>query len=554
MRSLRRKIPAVIIMMVAICTIAFTVVSYYFIEQSVVNQMKNDGQTLVLTIKREIIKNNLSKAEDIQKLFQEIKEASAGNIDYVSISGSNGGLLISDSSVISEGATQVDGVTSASMSGDVEETIKGQETVGEILEQESGIKVYNISTEFTYQEEMGTLNVGISLQSMYHEIKTALMNILIVSVLITVVAIVLGGLLTGHIIKPLTTISEKIKSFAEGDFTKSFHYKSKDEIGQMSVALENMRVNFIDMIRGIQDNAELISSSSESLTAVLEENSSIAEGISNSSEELTTGSNEIANILSEGLNKLNLLAEEIVILHNKTQGVQTNLEETKDANKVGSHNIKKLRSSILENEETTMEIKNQFTILREKMEAISEITEVIKSIADQTNLLALNAMIESARAGENGRGFSVVAEEIGKLAEQTTNSITGIETIISEVSGAVSKTQSFMDKGTAASLKTNEVSYASDEAFKTIENTIHKIVDEVQLVTVGVNTIHEDKDEIVDLIRNISGISLESSAATEEIASSLESQLVSMENVSDASMELQRISENLTSLLRQFKL
>lgn len=554
MNSLRKKIPGVIILMVAVCTIAFTVVSYYFIEKSVIGQMQNDGRTLIITVKREIIKNNLSELKDMQMLFQEIKEASDGNINYISLSGSDSKILVSDNSAISDDGAEVDAVSSASLSGEVDKVIKEQEIIGEIIEQEGGSSVYNISTDFVYNGEPAALNIGISLHTMFDEIKDALVNILIVSAVIMLIAIVLGGLLTGHIIKPLTMISKRIKDFSEGDFTKSFDYQSKDEIGQMSIALEKMRLKFIAIVRNIQDNAELIRSSSQSLTEVLEENSCTAEEISNSSEELTSGSSDMARISVEGLAKLNFLAGEIINLNSRAQGMQVNLEETRGANTEGSQNLKSLQSAILENEETTIEIKNQFNILTTKMGAISEITAVIKNIADQTNLLALNAMIESARAGENGRGFSVVAEEIGKLAEQTSNSISGIETIVNEVDGAMSKTRSYMDKGSSTILKTNEISSASGEAFKAIENTINNIISEIQFVMEGVNTINKDKDTIVDIITNISNISLEASAATEEIASSLENQLISMENVSVSSMELQRISENLTELMKHFKL
>lgn len=554
MNSLRRKIPAVIILMVIVCTIAFTFVSYYVIEKSVINQMQNDGRTLIITVKREIIKNNLTDLKDMQMLFQEIKEASDGNINYISLSGNDSQVLVSDNSVLSGDGKEVDAVSSASISGEVDQVIQEQKIFGQIIEQQDGSSVYNISTDFVYKNEPAALNIGISLQSMNEEIKSALFNILEVSAVVMVIAIVLGGILATQIIKPLTKISDKIKDLSEGDFTSTFDYKSKDEIGQMSVALEKMRLKFITIVRNIRDNADLICSSSQNLTAVIEENACTAEEISNSSEELTSGATDMARISGAGLDRLNALAGVISNLNIRTEGMQANMESTKDANEAGSQNLKKLQTSIEDNEVTTKEIKNQFNILTSKMEAITEITEVIKNIADQTNLLALNAMIESARAGEHGRGFSVVAEEIGKLAEQTSNSISGIETMVNEASSAMSMTRNYMDKGSETILKTNEISKASSEAFNAIENTINSIISEIQYVIAGVNTINTDKDSIIEVVSNLSRISIEASTATEEISSSLENQLVSMENVSVSSMELQRISENLTELMKHFKL
>lgn len=554
MNSLKRKIPAVIILMVLICTISFTFVSYYVIQKSVINQMQNDGRTLIITVKREIIKNNLTELKDMQMLFQEIKEASDGNINYVSLSGSDSQVLVSDNSILSGDESEADAVSSATISGEADQVIQEEEIVGQIIEQQDGSRVYNISTDFDYNGEPAGLNIGISLHSMYQEIKSALFNILEVSLVVMAIAIVLGGIFASHIIKPLTKISESIKNFAEGDFTNPFDYKSKDEIGQMSVSLEKMRLKFITIVCNIRDDADIICSSSQNLTAVIEENACTAEEISNSSEELTSGATVMAQISSAGLDKLNDLAGVISNLNSRAEAMQANMENTKEANVAGSQNLKELQISILENEATTSEIKSQFSILASKMEAITEITEVIKNIADQTNLLALNAMIESARAGEHGRGFSVVAEEIGKLAEQTSNSITGIESIVNEASTAMSMTRNYMDKGSETILKTNEISKASSQVFHTIENTINSIISEIQYVISGVNTINTDKDSIIEVVSNISSISIEASTATEEISSSLENQLVSMENVSVSSMELQRISENLTDLMKQFKL
>jgi methyl-accepting chemotaxis protein len=516
--------------------------------------MQNDGRTLVTTVKREIIKNNLAELKDMQMLFQEIKEASDGNINYLSLSGSDSQVIVSDSSEIAEDGSEVDAVSSATMAEDTKTVITNQETVGQIIEQQDGSSVYNISTEFDYNNDQATLNIGISLDSMNQEIKNALYNILAVSGGIVLIAIVLGSLLAARIIKPLTKISEKIKGFSDGDFTTRFDNESKDEIGQMSAALEKMRLKFVAMVSNIRDNSNLIYTSSLNLTEITEENSCTAEEISNSSEELTSGATDIVRMSGVGLEKLNALAEEIRSLDSRAEEMKVNMENTKEANLIGSKNLNELQLAIKENEATTEEIKNQFTILTSKMDAITRISAVIKNIAEQTNLLALNAMIESARAGEHGRGFSVVAEEIGKLAEQTTNSISGIESIVTEASNAMSKTKNYMDKGSETIHKTNEISVASGEAFKTIELTINNIVQEIQYIISGVSTINQDKDNIIEVITNITNISIEASAATEEIASSLENQLISMENVSTSSVELQRISESLTELMKQFKL
>lgn len=159
-KSLMRRILTVIILLIFICTVSFTVLSYYMIQSAVTNQMESDGRTLITSIKREISKDNIADLKELQDVFKEMKQGSDGNIEYLSLSDADGKVLVSDDSEIKGGAdNDVDGTSGATSEGDVSEVVNEQKTLGHILETSGGEKVYNISTDFAYSEELsGALN------------------------------------------------------------------------------------------------------------------------------------------------------------------------------------------------------------------------------------------------------------------------------------------------------------------------------------------------------------------------------------------------------------
>ncbi len=552
--SLTKRFLLIFIILIVICAAAFTWASYRKMESSVISQMENDGTTLVLFLKGQIVKNHLTSLEELQAIFAEIKTDGGDSIKYISLSDENSNIIASDSFAASSDSTGTDAVSSATSQGSVNEVVTEMVTKGDIIETESG-KVYNVSTSFTYSEELsGSLNLGLSLDSMYDEIEQSMKETVLIAFLIMIVTILAGTILTGNIIRPIKQMSGTMKSFAEGDFTVSFEHKSKDEIGQMSAVLNNMRKTLKSMMGNIQQNAFQVSQSSTRLNAVIDETSTVAGEISKASEELAAGSADLAANASEGLERLNSLAEQINTLFSGADSMRTTIEQTKNANQTGMDSLRQLQNAIIENSKVSRRIIEQVEELSSKSATIAEITTMIKDIANQTNLLALNASIESARAGEHGKGFAVVAEEIRKLSEQTKNSIIGIEEVIAEVSSSVEKTHTFMEQGARVMDRTTEISGESGRAFEIIDQSVTNVVQQIRELIDGVAQVTGDKDEVIKSIESISAITEESTASTEEISSSLEQQLNNMSYISESARDLQKVAAELDRLAGQFKL
>lgn len=557
-RSLTGKILAVLLSLIAVCAVSFALVSYAEIQRSMTSQMKSDGTTLVANIKREIVKDELLNLEELQQVFQTIKQDSGGNIVYVSLADTGGQVIVSDSSLRTEGeAGAADAVSSASTANtgsDLSAVVERQETQGRILETAGGEKVYNISTDFTYSPELsGALNVGLSLKSMYGQIREAQLETLVVSLIIFVLAAGIGLVLARKMIRPITMMSERIKGFAEGDFTGELIHNGKDEIGTMAADLTHMRQTLGGIVETIQKNADQVFASSRKLTAMIDETSFAAGEVSKAADELAAGSGGLAANSQAGLDRLNRLAAEIMALTERADRMKASIEQTREANHTSMNSMEQLQRAIRENAEITVKIEEQVNALSAKSEAITEVAAVIKAVAGQTNMLALNAMIESARAGEQGRGFAVVAEQIRVLSEQTRGSVQGIEDMVREVGAAVADAKNYMQQGAEAIDRTSAASLETGQAFNMIDRTVQQITQEIEVLVSGIAQVNEDKNEVIGTIESMSSIAQESTASTEEISASTQQQLANMEQVSASARGLESIADQLGKSVERFK-
>ncbi len=552
-KSLSSRILAVIILLIALCCASLIGVSYYVIQLSVTNQMKSDGSTLIQNLKREIKDKHVTSLSALQEIFMEIKDESNGNIVYVSLSDENAQVIVSDEILATSGDDSADAISSATSEGNVSEVLEQQTTIGQIITTATGEKVYNVSTDFVMSEQIsGALNLGISLKSMYDQIRQSLIITAMLSFIIMLVACVSAIIMARRIIRPITLMSGSLKTFAKGDFTVGFTSKGKDEIGEMGDALSEMEQTLRTMVAEISQNAGRVTKSSQELTSVCLDTSGMAEGIARASGELATASTTLATSSVDGFEQLNNLANEITLISQRADGMKSSIIETKQSNAIGLNNIRELLEAVTANEEVTIKIKEMVDMLGNKSEAITDITNVIKNISEQTKLLALNAMIESARAGETGKGFAVVANEIRKLSDQTASSVENIEKIIDEVSSAIAETQDYVTKGSEVLIRTTAVSKDTKKAFKQIDKSITTIVEEIQIMIDSIDQVDRHKNEVVGAIESISAIAEETTSSTEEIASSLELQLVAIESASSSARQLQEIAQELEKLVGQF--
>lgn len=346
-----------------------------------------------------------------------------------------------------------------------------------------------------------------------------------------------------------------VNNLAEGDLTQEAKITSEDELDKMAIALnkasKNMRGLVIELISGMEN----MSASSEELTATMEEISATIINIKGAAELIAEGDGE----LSASSEEVSATTEEIEI------HIKDLADKALEADKISAEIMERalmIRNKAEESSSSANELYEDKEIKIKKaikdieiLEEIRVMAEAISQIAEQTNLLSLNASIEAARAGEAGKGFAVVAEEIRKLAEQSAQSVTHISRIIKDVRDAIDNLVvntndilAFMDnkvKPDYEMLKETGIQYQNDAEF------VHKMSNEISIST---NTISSSINEVNNAMTNVTELTQQSAASSEEILGSLTETSSAVEEVAKQAQSTSELAERLSSSSNKFKI
>ncbi|MED4400511.1 methyl-accepting chemotaxis protein [Metabacillus fastidiosus] len=356
------------------------------------------------------------------------------------------------------------------------------------------------------------------------------------------------------ITNPVKFISKLLNKIANGDLkVEKVRVKTKDEIAVLGNAVNQMAGSLQGLIGEIKNTSEHVVSASEELTASASETSRATEQITSTIQEVATGTeNQVKSVddCAASIERLSNGIEQVASsAHNVNITMDTTLEKSDNGNKAVQNAINQMDSVNKSVDELSVVIKG----LGARSQEIGNILDVITDISAQTNLLALNAAIEAARAGEQGRGFAVVADEVRKLAEQSANSAQQISEMISVIQEetkfavqSMTSTVQEVSEGIATVNIANESFEEIQQAIKGVSQQILDVTTSSEQMSVSI----EEINKVMNLIIEMTGLT---ATGTQNITSATEEQLSSMEEITASAISLSQMSEKLQEYTLRFK-
>ncbi|WP_187443892.1 methyl-accepting chemotaxis protein [Sutcliffiella horikoshii] len=427
-------------------------------------------------------------------------------------------------------------------------------------EETEGVQRYTYDGEnrvlaFNTVDETGWKIGGVFLEKDMLQLANDIMRtIVIVGLIAIVVASISTILLARYITRPILRLNSEVTKVADGDLTGDIEVGSKDEIGVLAASFKTMLMNMREMIGTVADSSQKVKASVEDMSAVTEEVSATSEEMNRAIEELSKGAVQQATDLEGTSSRTQNLADNIEDVLSKQDNLQALSGQIISANETGVRKLSVLQGHTNESTEIVRNLNGLMTQFTEKIRSIEEITHTINEISNQTNLLALNASIEAARAGEHGRGFAVVATEVRKLAEQTADSTQHIKETISSIQEESTVILEEMERTNKISGEQSLAVTDTGESFGEIATNIRSIIGFIEDIMANMNAMNESKEEVLASVQSISAIAEQSAAGTEEIAASTDEQVKAISSIAYSAEELLAMSENLSELIKKFKL
>ncbi len=376
-----------------------------------------------------------------------------------------------------------------------------------------------------------------------------------ISLIIGMAAIVVVFIFIRKIVAPLSYAANAVEELAALDFRVKNERQErrfaglKDEVGNIMRAVLKLRGELTAVVTELKNQSGNLFEQSDSL-------SKSASDTMNNMKDTDRAVDEMANGATMLAQETQSASENVIEIGNMIDKVNDNTEElAKDADnmkELGENAENILRQLIAGQKEmvTHIGVVNDKTHEANKAAGkISEVVNLITEIASQTNLLSLNASIEAARAGEAGRGFAVVAENIKQLAEQTTSSAADIQDIIHDLEQKSGET---VEKTEAVNNIVNKQSEDMKQTSDILNQVITGLIDKIDSIAVSVANMDKSKENVVDVIGNLSSVSQENAASTEETSASTTMAMETAKKIADEAVNLKDIAQELEDRMKQF--
>ena len=373
--------------------------------------------------------------------------------------------------------------------------------------------------------EMNTQQVNEASATATQQYSTAFKMVVTLLIIATVLTLLFAWLLTNSITRPIASALHAAEDIAEGDLTRTITVDGTDEAGRLLAAMLKMQSKLRDTLQRISGSATQLASAAEELNTVTDES---ARGLSQQNDEIeqaATAVNQMTSAVEE-------VARNAVSTSEASKNATTSASDGRDLVQETVSAIERMSTDV---QSTSALIGN----LADESRDIGKVLDVIRGLADQTNLLALNAAIEAARAGEAGRGFAVVADEVRALAHRTQQSTSEIERMIGSIQGGTEQAVNSMRSSTERAESTLNIAKGAGLALDTINNAVVEINERNLVIASAAEEQAQVAREVDRNLVNIRDLSTQSATGANQ--------------TSAASNELSRLAVDLNGMVARFK-
>ncbi|WP_017813558.1 methyl-accepting chemotaxis protein [Paenibacillus shenyangensis] len=379
--------------------------------------------------------------------------------------------------------------------------------------------------------------------------------LLIVTIAASVVGIILGIILLRSILKPLNLLNKQMMDIAEGeaDLTQQIDIKQKDEFGILAGSFNKFVASLRDIVSQIGASSEMVAASAEEFSASAGQSKATSQQVAESMQVIadqagrqTRELDRTSETLQNSLDKLSTISVNATDMADFSNMMRQQAEE-------GSHSIRQVGDQMHSIHQSVDQADQSVSVLATHASQIDAMTTLINEVSAQTNLLALNAAIEAARAGEHGKGFAVVADEVRKLAEQSAAATQQIKDLVTRIQTETQSTLGAIKTVKADVAAGSEVTRSTVEQFTRILQAVEDISGKTSEIAQHTVQMNHDFTESSHAMNQVNQGTRDISGSTQEIAAATEEQLASSEEIMYSAASLTDLAEELQVLVHRFK-
>jgi methyl-accepting chemotaxis protein len=362
-------------------------------------------------------------------------------------------------------------------------------------------------------------------------------------------------IINNYLVKKMATrFVTELSVIKNGDYSKFLEPKSFGVLSGVASSINSVLSDIRTLIDSFFTLSLSIVQSSRKVGSIANQAANSINEISMTVDEIAKGASEQAQEAQQGVHLIEGLSDQITYVYDSYGSVMNETDNINNLSDIGLESVNILRTKSEDNYKSAEKIFSVVEKLTDTTKNIGTFVQSIEDIAEQTNMLALNAAIEAARAGEAGKSFAVVAEEVRSLADQSRQFTEEIINLMESISEESAMAMEAMEEMKKASMEQNNAVDSTNKAFGDIANGIQAIIEKIKGVNDAVAKMQTDKDDVISAIENISSVSQETAASSQQVAATTESQLKEIEDMKSAAAQLDELVQELDMKLKKFKI